>query len=164
MKTRCFVVAVAIVLVGSASALAQEQPRIIARSATVDRPRAEVFGTLKNYLSDPVLSGFTLTSADETTGILRARRSGIDSGTWNKWAFCEARNVEMIYNFESSSAEIEAKVQPSGKDASYVSVRSDLRGTYSLGSASTTIGCVSRGIVENEILTVAGAQPAGCRN
>jgi hypothetical protein len=70
----------------------------------------------------------------------------------------------MIYNLESNSAEIEAKVQPSGKDASYVSVRSDLRGTYSLGSASTTIGCVSRGIVENEILTVAGAQPAGGRN
>jgi hypothetical protein len=51
-----------------------------------------------------------------------------------------------------------------GKNASYVSVRAELRGTYGLGSESTTIECISHGVADKEILTATGAQPSGAAN
>ncbi|MGH7950122.1 MAG: hypothetical protein ACREQF_12910, partial [Candidatus Binataceae bacterium] len=96
--------------------------------------------------------------------VMYARRTAIDPATWTNWAYCETTNLQMIYNLESTSAEIEVKAEPSGKNASFVSVRSDLRGTYGLGSDSTTVGCISRGVVEKEILTAAGVPPSGATN
>jgi hypothetical protein len=92
MRNRPLVAAAAAVLfLSTCIAFAQKRPRIIARPATVNKPRAEAYG----------------------------------------------------------------------QNAGYVSVRAELRGTYGLGSESTTIGRISHGVAGKKILTAAGAQPSG---
>ncbi len=159
MKRYCL--AIAIVVAGcvppSSAALAVEQPRIVARSAHVDRPAGSVYSTLKHYFSDPSLSMFHLASADEKKMILVATRSGIDGESWNNWAFCEAAPVQMIYKFQDGAVKVTVQLEPSGKHASFISVIADFEGTYALGTAENKINCVSKGGLEQAILGAAGA-------
>lgn len=142
------------------SAFALEPPRIIPHSAQVKKPPAEVFRTLKTYFSDLGLSKFNLISADEKTGTIVAKQDGVDNARWKQWSACETDPMHVLYQFTDGTVTVTAKVERGGRDASFVTVSADFQGTYGLAQDETTIACRSLGVLEDSILTIAGAQPA----
>lgn len=158
---RQFVLVSVILFFARVSAVfALEPPRVIPHSAQVKKAPAEVFRSLKTYFSDPGLSKFNLVSADEKTGTVIARQEGIDSARWHQWAACEADPMHMLYQFTDGSVTVTSKVERGGGDGSFVTVSADFHGTYGLAQDETTIACRSLGVLEDSILTIAGAQPA----
>ena len=151
------VVPVALLLMLSTS-FAIDQPRIVPHSGRVDRPIEQVYSSLKAYFSDPTLSFFTLQSAQQAKGsdTLAAHRSGIDHATWNQWTACQGEAQQMIYQFSDGSVTVNVKLEPSGNQATFVTVTSDFQGTYELAGQSTTIACMSKGGLEDSILSIAG--------
>src|ERR1700688_905048 len=83
-------------------AAALDLPRIIPHSAPVDKPVPEVFQTLKAYFSDRLESKFELVSADEKTGTVVAKQTGIDSARWKTWAACQTDPLHMIYQLNDA--------------------------------------------------------------
>jgi len=143
----------------SSAALAIDTPRVISRSDKVDKPIDQVFGTLKQYLKDSSLSGFSLTSEDKKTWTLVAIRSDIDGANWEKWAFCKTSPEQMIYRFEGGKVSVIVELQKAGNDATFTTVSADFHGDYGLGSQETTIDCVSKGVLETDLIAVAGGSP-----
>ena len=86
-------------------AFAIEQPRIVPRMNQVPKPIDEVYARLKKYFSDP-LNHFQLVSADPKKHTIVAKQSGIDSASWNNWAFCKTGPVEMIYKYEDGTVTV----------------------------------------------------------
>ncbi|MGO9451517.1 MAG: hypothetical protein ACLQDV_10815 [Candidatus Binataceae bacterium] len=147
---------IAAILLAPVVAIAIETPRIIPRSARIDRPVDQAYGTLKQYFSDASLSGFRLTSSNEKERTLVATRSGIDGANWNNWAFCKAPPEQMIYQFEEGTVAVTVKLEKSGNQATFATVSADFQGTYGLGSNESTIACTSSGKLEQDIIAVAG--------
>jgi hypothetical protein len=137
-------------------ALAIETPRIISRSDRVEYPIDQVFGTLKHYFSDSSLSGFRLTSADDKSWTLIATRSGIDGENWNRWAFCKTSAEQMIYQFEDGTVTVTVQLQKAGKQSAFVTVSADFQGKYGMGSQEAILDCVSKGMLEQDLIAVAG--------
>ncbi|HVA79936.1 MAG TPA: hypothetical protein VNF29_03335 [Candidatus Binataceae bacterium] len=150
----------ALLLFGAASALANDQPRIIPRQERIDRPIDQVYGALKNYFSDPALSLFHLQSADPTTHTLVATRSGIDNGHWSQWAFCPATGVHMLFQLQDGSVTVTVNLQKSGPDATFASVSADFQGDYALGANEQKLACSSKKTIEEDLLTVAAGGAA----
>src|SRR5712692_1425926 len=160
MKLNVMLLAFTGVLMFASSASPIEQPRIVPRSAHVDKSIEVVFNTLKTYFSDPALSMFRLETADAAKHTLVATRSGIDTESWTNWAFCKTGVAQMIYKFDDGSAQVTVQLEASGNSATFVTVTADFEGTYKLVSAENKVACISQGGLEQTILTVAGA-PAG---
>jgi len=158
MRISAILTAVLLALATCATAI--EQPRLVPRSAHIDRTVEQVFDTLKRYFSDPALSMFSLVSADRATGTIVARRAGIDTEHWTEWAFCETNPMKMLYKFEDGATTVTVKLEPSGNRATFASVTADFQGTYGLASSENKIACVSKGGLEENILAVAGAAAA----
>jgi hypothetical protein len=152
----------ALLLTFAAIPTAQCQPRLIARSAMVKRPLADVYGTLKKYFSQPELSRFQLTSFDlgVSKATLVAKMQNIDAKNWAADAACKVGIAEMIYHLDNGAVTVTVTMQGVGNEATFVSVLADFQGTYSLASASSVVPCISTGVLEQQLLTVAGAQPA----
>lgn len=155
MLKRATVVTLAALLICASYAFAVEQPRIVPRSQRIGRPIGQVFGTLKEYFSDPVLSGFTLVRTNNLTWTLVARRTVLDTETWTNWAFCKAPPLAMIYSLKEGGVTVTVNLQRSGNAATFATVTADFKGTYALGANQQEIDCVSKGELENQILTVA---------
>lgn len=155
MLKRATVVLFAALLICASHAFAIEQPRIVPRSQRIERPISQVFGTLKEYFSDAVLSGFTLVRTNNLTWTLVAKRKVLDTETWTNWAFCKAPPLAMIYSLKEGSVTVTVNLQRSGNNATFATVTADFKGTYSLGANQQEIDCVSKGELENQILTVA---------
>jgi hypothetical protein len=150
--------AIVILAMFAAGSLAQEVARVIPRRATVDRPLDEAYGTLKHYFNDSSLSRFTLISADDATHTLVAKQSGIGPNDWNELAFCQTSGEQMVYTFTNGTVIVTAKMTAAGKHKTFVSVSADFHGLYtlSLASKSTDLACVSKGVLENNLIAVAG--------
>jgi hypothetical protein len=154
MLKRATVVLLA-VLICAAQALAIEQPRIVPRSQRINRPINQVFGTLKEYFSDAALSGFKLVRSNNLTFTLVATRSDIDDETWTNWAFCKAPPIAMIYSLKQGDVTVTVHLERSGNNATFTTVTADFAGTYALGANEQDIDCISKGAVEQQIMTVA---------
>jgi hypothetical protein len=160
MKQYAFALAVAGLIVASTALADVQQPRIVPRSARIDKPAEQVFSTLKRYFSDPTLSQFHLTNADRATLTLIATRDSIDNANWATWAYCKAEPLHILDQLQDGTVKVTVKLEPSGNARTYATVTADFQGKYALGSYDeTTIECVSLGGIEQDILTVAGAQP-----
>ncbi len=157
MKRFASVVAISGLILASAALADVQQPRIVPRAAHIDKPAEQVFSTLKHYFSDPTLSRFRLVNADPSKLTLIATRDSIDDENWTKWAACQAQPLEMLYKLEDGTVKVTVQLERSGNTATYASVTADFQGKYGLGSAETTIDCISLGGLEQDILTVAGA-------
>jgi hypothetical protein len=164
MLKRALVVVPAALLLFATSVAAIEQPRLVPRSAHIDRPIKQVFDTLKRYFSDPGLSMFHVVSAESVSGTIVAKRDGIDNENWANWAFCKTGPAEMIYQFNDGAVTVTVKLEPSGKKATFATVTADFQGTYTLGSAENQVACISQGGLEQTILAVAGAKAAQAPN
>ena len=140
-------------------AFAIEQPRIVPRANEVPKPIDEVFVRLKKYFSDP-MNHFQLVSEDPKTHTIVARESGVDSASWNNWAFCKTGPVEMIYKYEDGTATVTVKLEKTTKHSTFVSVAADFQGAYRLGSNENKVACQSKFVLEDQILSVAGASSA----
>ncbi len=140
-------------------AFAIEQPRIVPRANEVPKPIDEVFARLKKYFSDP-MNHFQLVSADPRTHTIVAKESGIDPASWNNWAFCKTGPVEMIYKYEDGTATVTVKLEKTTKHSTFVSVAADYQGAYRLGSNENKVACQSKFVLEDQILSVAGASSA----
>ena len=155
MRDPLIVTSILLAMIGP-PALAIETPRIISRSDRVEQPIDQVFGTFKHYFNDSSLSGFRLTSADDQSWTLIATRSGIDGENWNRWAFCKTTAEQMIYQFQGGTVTVTVQLQKAGKQAAFVTVSADFQGSYGMGSQETTIDCVSKGSLEQDLIAVAG--------
>ncbi len=149
---------IAVLATIAAGLWAQEVPRVIPRRATVDRPLDEAYGTLKHYFTDSSLSQFTLLTADDKSHTLVAKRSGLGPNDWNELAFCKTGGEQMVYTFTAGTVIVTAKMDAYGKHKTFVSVSADYHGTYTLAlaSKSTDIACLSKGVLENNLIAVAG--------
>jgi len=144
------------------SGLAVAQPAVIPRIGQAPHSAGETFRKLKGYFSDEAASQFHLLSADSKSGIIVAKRSGIDTRTWSEWAFCKMSPSHLLDSLDDGSVTLRIKVDRSGKHSSYVRVDADFEGTYGgLGSNQNTQQCVSNGVLEQNILATAGAAPSG---
>ena len=140
-------------------AFAIEQPRIVPRANEVSKPIDEVFARLKRYFSDPN-NHFQLVSADLSKHMIVAKQSGIGDLVWNNWAFCKTGPVEMIYKYEDGSATVTVKLEKTTKHSTFISVAADFQGSYRLGSNENKVACESKFVLEDQIISVAGASDA----
>ena len=147
------------ILIASASAF--ETPRIIPHSGPVNKPVPEVFQTLKSYFSDQLESKFVLVSADEKTGTIVAKQTGIDSARWTNWAACTTDALHMLYKLSDAAVTLTVKLDQAPHNTTFMTVTADFQGTYALAQDQTTIACQSTGVLEDNILAFAGAQTGG---
>ena len=140
---------------------ALEPPRIIPHSASIDKPVPDVFKTLKAYFSNTVESKFVLVSADEKTGTMVAKQTGIDSARWSQWAACQTDAMHMLYQLNDATVTLSTKLDKSPHHRSFMTVSADFRGIYSLAQDHITIECKSTGTLEDSLLAFAGAQTPG---
>jgi hypothetical protein len=159
MKPLYLAIAALLFLATLTPAFALEQPRIVPRANEVPKPIDEVFTRLKKYFSDP-MNHFQLVSADPKTHTIVAKQSGIDSASWNNWAFCKTGPVEMIYKYEDGVATVTVKLEKTTKHSTFVSVAADFQGAYRLGSNENKVACQSKFVLEDQIISVAGASSA----
>ncbi len=141
-------------------ALAIEPPRIVPRMNRVPKPLNEVFAQLKRYFTDASMSHFQLVSADAKTHTIVAKQSGIDSASWTNWAFCKTGPVQMIYKFEDGTVTVTVKLEKTTRQSTFASVSADFQGVYRLGTNENKVACVSKFVLEDNILSVAGASNA----
>jgi|SRR5579862_160941 len=137
---------------------ALEPPRIIPHSAPVDKPVDHVFHVLKSYFSDSSQSRFELVHADEKSGNIVARQTGIDAERWRSWAACETDPIHMIYQLQDARVTLTIKLDQAPHNTTFMTVSADFQGLYGLAQDQTTIECRSTGALEDSILAFAGAQ------
>ncbi len=145
----------------AAFASALEPPLIVPSSGRAPQPPSQVFKTLKTYFSDPSLSKFQVTEANEAANVIVAKQSGVDTARWTEWAACQTDPMHMLYQFQNGTVTVKVTLDPSPGNATFVTVRADFQGTYSLGQDTTTIACRSTGTLEQDILRVAGVPQSG---
>jgi hypothetical protein len=144
------------------SACAAAQPASIPQIGQAPHDAAETFRRVRHYFSEPSLSGlFKLVSADEASHTIVAKRGGIDTQTWSEWAYCKLGPEHLLDTLQESSATVKVKVEPSDRQSSYVTVRGYFEATYGLGASSSTTQCVSKGVLEKNVLSAAGATASG---
>jgi hypothetical protein len=148
----------------TSSVSALDLPRIIPHSAPINRPVPDVFKILKAYFSDHVDSKFALISADEKTDTIVAKQTGIDSARWSQWAACQTDPMHLIYQLNDAMVTLTIKLDKSPHDTTFMTVSADFQGVYGLAQDSTTIECKSTGTLEDNILTLAGAQMSGTQS
>lgn len=160
MKLAALLIVPAAIVLAAGPAPAQTRPRLVARTETVARPIDDVFATLKQYFSDPLMSRYKLASADAATHTLVATESGIDADTWHASAYCITSPMQMLFGFRDGSVTVTVKLSkaPTVKHSTLVSVTADFKGMYGSKSEPHQMDCLSRGTVEKEIL--AAAAPA----
>lgn len=140
--------------------LAFAQPAIIPHSSDAPQDATATYELLRNYLSDSAHTSFKLVSKDPSTHTLVAKRSGIDTQTWNQWAYCKLGPEHMLDTLTDGSVTVTVKVRPTPTRGSFVTVSADFEATYALGSSESTNQCISNGVLENDLLRVVGAKPA----
>jgi hypothetical protein len=162
VKRFSVVAAVMIIILWSGITLAQ--PTVIPRIGQAPRSASETYKKLLAYFSDEGASQFKLVKADPRTRTIVARRDGIDTATWTKWAYCKMSPTHLLDSLEDGAAtvKVKVKVEGVGRRTSYVHVDADFDGKYkSLDGTETAHRCVSNGVLEQNILGTAGASQSG---
>lgn len=68
--------------------------------------------------------------------------------------------THLLDSLDNGGVTVKIKVEGVGRHTSYVHVDADFEGTYkSLGATQTAQQCVSKGVLEQNILAAAGASP-----
>ena len=144
------------------SGLSLAQPAVIPRIGQASQSASETFSKLRGYFSDEAASQFKLVKADPHTRTIVATRNGIDAASWAEWAYCKMSPAHLLDSFDDGAVTVKIKVESAGRHNSYVHVDADFEGTYqSLGATQTAQQCVSKGVLEQNILTAGGAsQPS----
>ena len=103
------------------------------------------------------MSRFKLVKADARSRTIIATRNGIDVGTWSQWAYCKMSPAHLMDSLDNGGVTVKIRVEGVGRHTSYVHVDADFEGTYqSLGATRTAQQCVSKGVLEQNILATAG--------
>jgi len=150
-----------VALLGFGIAGALEPPRIIPHSAPVAKPVSDVFHILKSYFLNRGESKFQVVNANEVAATIVARQTGVDNLRWRRWAVCQTDPVHMLYQLNDAIVTLTVKLEQAPRNTTFVTVTADFRGIYGLAQDETTIECKSTGALEDSILALAGAQPAG---
>jgi hypothetical protein len=136
------------------------QPTIIPRLGRAPHKPAQAYELLEGYLSDPLRGGFfRIVRGNSAKGLLVAERDRIDDKNWADWSYCKLGAGHLLDKLKDGRATVTVKIAPSGRSFSDVRVTADFKGTYGLGSSETTAQCVSKGVLENQILHAIGAAP-----
>ncbi len=151
---RIFGIFAALLVIGS-GVLAQES-KLLPRSADIARPTEQIFVAIKNYFADSGTRQFELLSADQATGIIVAKRHGIDDNTWREWAYCELPAINLLDILKDGTVTVNVRLKRDQPNRTYVTVTADFKGNYALGNAEHTVSCQSKGVLEKNILASAG--------
>jgi hypothetical protein len=138
---------------------AQQAPTVIARSAVAPHDVDQTFKLLEDFFNQPANHAFHIEHSDAATHTIVAKRSGIDSVTWSRWAYCKVSTVHLLDTLQDGAVTVTAKASPGGNNTSLATVSADFVATYGLGNATNTVNCSSDGVLERQILEATGAQP-----
>lgn len=144
------------------SGLTFAQPAVIPRIGQAPRSASETFHKIQGYFADQAASQFKLVKVDPQTRTIIATRNGIDAGTWSQWTYCKMSPTHLMDSLDNGGVTVKIRVEGVGRHTSYVHVDADFEGTYkSLVATQTAQQCVSKGVLELNILATAGAsQPS----
>jgi hypothetical protein len=158
------VLAVLSVLLVSHSAAAQsprlsapQPPLQIVHHGEVAVPANHLFRELENRFVGGWLGAYQIVRKDPKTRTLVVRRGEIDSDNWTRWAYCKMGPLDLLDSLRDGTATITIKLEPARK-TTFTTALADFEGTYGLASSTKTVQCLSRGVLEDELLATIAAE------
>ena len=140
----------------AAPALGQ-MPIIIEHFGTSKVPARSLFRTLQSQFAGGWLGPYQVVSSDRKSQTLVIRRNAIDADNWSKWAYCKVGPFDMLDSLRDGAAVVTIKLTPARK-VTFTSAAADFEGTYGLTSANKNVTCMSRGVLEDNLLAAIAAQ------
>jgi hypothetical protein len=130
----------------------------IVQYGTVDSPARPLFLRLRGEFVRGQLGPYRIVSSDARTRTLVVRRDSVDSDHWTKWSYCKVGPLDMLDSLRDGTVTMTISLEPAG-GVTNAAVAADFEGQYSLTptSASETVRCGSRGVLEKELLTTIAA-------
>ena len=133
------------------------EPKPFAHAAEIKAPYAKVFQNLKRFFALDSSHLFEPIEADEKLGVIRAKRTGIDTQTWGEWAYCKTSPLNLLDSLQDATATVKVKLEKDSATRTHVAVTPDFVAVYSLAGSNThTVTCESLGALEDQILAAAG--------
>lgn len=134
-----------------------QMPIDIEYHGTSKVPARSLFRTLRSRFAGGWLGPYQVVSSDRRSGTLVIRRNAIDADNWSKWAYCEVGPLDMLDSLRDGAVTVTIKLKPARR-ITYTSTAANFEGTYGLTAASKNVACMSRGVLEDNILTTIAAE------
>src|SRR5229473_1081554 len=128
---RLVTIAALLMFSGGASSSWAKDPKPFPQTAEVNKPMEQVFASLREYFSGGDSKNFQLVKADQKTGTLVAKRTGIDQRTWGAWAYCKVSTMNLLDTLEDGTVTVKVKLESDAMKKTHVSVTPDFEGEYS---------------------------------
>lgn len=114
-------------------------------------PAGRLFSKLKSQFAGGWLGPYKVVRSNPRTRTLVVRRDQIDPDTWSKWAYCKVGPEDLLDNLKDGAVTMTIKLHPV-KQQTFTAVSADFLGTYGLVSSIKNVQCVSRGVLEDQVL------------
>jgi hypothetical protein len=134
-----------------------QMPAIIEHYGQSKVPARSLFRTLQSQFAGGWLGPYQVVSSDRKSQTLVIRRNAIDADNWSKWAYCKVGPLDMLDSLRDGAATVTIKLTPARK-VTFTSAAADFEGTYGLTSASKNVTCMSRGVLEDNLLAAIAEQ------
>ncbi len=135
----------------------QPPPSELVHHSQASMPADRLFRKLRSQFAGGWLGPYRVVKSNPRTRTLVVRLDQIDSQSWSKWAYCKVGPLDMIDSLKDGAVVMNIKLHPV-KHTTYTAVSAEFEGTYGLGSSIKNVACVSRGALEDQVLTNIAAE------
>ena len=140
-------------------AMLAQPPLQITHHGTSPIPAGRLYRALKTQFAGGQLGPWQVVSSDPRTRTLVVRRNYIDIDNWSQWAYCKVGPLDMLDSLRDGYVTMAIKLEPA-RGVTYTSTTADFEGIYGLTSTGKVVPCISRGVLEDNVLaTIAAENP-----
>jgi hypothetical protein len=140
-------------------AMLAQPPLQITHHGTSPIPAGRLYRALKTQFAGGQLGPWQVVSSDPKTRTLVVRRNYIDLDNWSQWAYCKVGPLDMLDSLRDGYVTMAIKLEPA-RGVTYTSTTADFEGIYGLTSTGKVVPCISRGVLEDNVLaTIAAENP-----
>ena len=140
-------------------AMLAQPPLQITHHGTSPIPAGRLYRALKTQFAGGQLGPWQVVSSDPKTRTLVVRRNYIDLDNWSQWAYCKVSPLDMLDSLREGYVTMAIKLEPA-RGVTYTSTTADFEGIYGLTSTGKVVPCISRGVLEDNVLaTIAAENP-----